>query len=59
MTVLDLISELSMYDPNLEVMIQQGEDFDYMIALTVKEEEVVNMDSLDDDDLITAVLINY
>lgn len=37
MKVKELIDLLSKQDPEKEVMIQQGEEYDYMVAYTVKE----------------------
>ena len=57
MKVKDLIIELQKQDPEKEVMIQQGEDYDYMAIYTVKELEIIDMTS--DDEEITAVVIDY
>lgn len=54
----ELIELLKAQDPEKEVMIQQGEDYDYMLAYTVKEIELVDSDSdLDDTNLF--VVIEY
>ena len=55
----DLIHELQKLDPDKEVMIQQGEDYDYMAVYSVKEKEVINMESTDDDEEISAIVIEY
>ena len=58
MKVKDLIIELQQQDPEKEVMIQQGEDYDYMAIYTIRETELVDMTS-DDDEEITTVVIDY
>ena len=55
MKVKDLIKELEKQDPEKEVMIQQGEDYDYAEAMLVEIQELVNME----DEEITAVVINF
>lgn len=61
MRVKDLIKELQKQDPEKEVMIQQGEEFDYMKAYTVKEKDLVNMDEITDGDdgVLSVVVIEY
>ena len=59
MKVKDLIKELEKQDPEKEVMIQQGEEFDYMVAYTVKEKDLVDMINVVDDGIIQAVVIEY
>jgi len=59
MKVKDLIKELKKQDPEKEIMIQQGEEFDYMVAYTVKEKELVDMNTIEEEDKITAVVIEY
>ena len=59
MKVKQLIEELRKQDPEKEVMIQQGEEYDYMIAHTVKQTELVNMDSVCEDEEIEVVVIEY
>jgi hypothetical protein len=60
MKVKDLIEELKKQDPEKEVMIQQGEEYDYMTVYTVKTKEVVGMLSNDiEDNVIEAVVIEY
>ena len=54
----ELIELLKAQDPDKEIMIQQGEDYDYMKAYSVKEMELVDTDS-DEDDTISYVVINY
>ncbi len=60
MRVKDLIKELKRQDPDKEVMIQQGEEYDYMTVYSVKTKDVVDMHSNDfEDDVIEAVVIEY
>jgi hypothetical protein len=59
MKVKDLIKELRKHDPEKEVMIQQGEDFDYMAAYTVKDAVLVNANTSEEDDNIDVVVIDY
>ena len=59
MKVKELIAELQKQDPEKEVMIQQGEEFDYMVAYSVKEKDLVDMDDVVDDGIVTAVVIEY
>lgn len=56
MKVKDLIKRLEQQDPEKEVMIQQGEDYDYMLAYTVKEIELVDSDSISDDTNLFVVI---
>ena len=58
MKVKDLIIKLQKQDPEKEVMIQQGEDYDYMAIYTIRETGLVDMTS-DDDEEITTVVIDY
>jgi hypothetical protein len=60
MKVKQLIAELQKQDPEKEVMIQQGEEYDYMAVYTVKEKELSDATYDDDEDLtIKAVVIEY
>lgn len=59
MKVKELIAELEKHDPEKEVMIQQGEEHDYMVAHTVKELSVVDMNAENEDEEIEAVVIEY
>ena len=59
MKVKELIEQLKNQDPEKEVMIQQGEDFDYMKAYTVKEIEVWDADAPEEDDTKEVVVIEY
>ena len=62
MKVKELITELQKHDPEKEVMIQQGEEYDYMTVCTVKEKDLYDSDSFydcDNDKEITAVVIEY
>lgn len=58
MKVKDLITELQKQDPEKEVMIQQGAEFDYMKAYTVKISELCDANSIEDD-TIEVVVIEY
>ena len=40
-------------------MIQQGEEYDYMIAYSVKEKDLVDIDDVIDGGIVTAVVIEY
>ena len=57
MKVKELIEQLKNQDPEKEVMIQQGEEYDYMNALTVKDIEV--MDACEEYILKHVVVIEY
>lgn len=59
MKVKDLIEELLKQDPEKEVMIQQGEEHDYMKAYTVKGMELWDVESPNEDDVIDVVVIEY
>lgn len=60
MTVKELIEELQKQDPEKDVMIQQGEEFDYMAVYTVKEKDVEIVDLYDqDDESMVIVAIEY
>lgn len=59
MTVKDLIEQLKKQDLNKEVMIQQGEEYDYMKAYTVKLAELWDVNSVQDDDVMNVVVIEY
>ena len=59
MKVKELIELLSKHDPEKKVMIQQGEEYDYMVAYSVKEKHLVDMDYVVDDGIVTAVVIEY
>lgn len=59
MKVKDLITELQKHDPEKEVMIQQGEEYDYMVAYSVKEKDLVDMNDVIDDGIVAAVVIEY
>jgi len=65
MKVKELIKQLKKQDPEKEVMIQQGEEFDYMAVHTIKEKELLDTEKNnscdEDDDVITikAVVIEY
>lgn len=59
MKVKDLIKELKKQDPEKEVMIQQGEEYDYMKVYTVKDVELRGSDSLNEDDTMDVVVIEY
>jgi len=59
MKVKELIKELQRHDPEKEVMIQQGEEFDYMSVYSVKEKDLVDLIDVVDDGVIEAVVIEY
>ena len=59
MKVKDLIKELQKHDPEKLVCIQQGEEFDYMIAQTVTEFELWDERTVDEDATFEAVAIMY
>jgi len=65
MKVKELIKQLKKQDPEKEVMIQQGEEFDYMTVHTIKEKELLDTEKNnscdEDDDVVTikAVVIEY
>jgi hypothetical protein len=59
MKVKELIALLSKQDPEMPVMIQQGEDYDYTIAHSVKEKDLVDADNVVEDGVVTAVVIEY
>ena len=59
MKVKDLIKELQKQDPEKEVMIQQGEEFDYMKAYTVKDVELWDANAPEEDDTMDVVVIDY
>lgn len=59
MKVKHLIKELQKQDPEKEVMIQQGEEFDYMKAYTVKEIELWDANASEEEDTMNVVAIEY
>jgi len=60
MKVKELIEELSKQDPEMEVMIEQGEDYDYMLAYFVRVKEINNIDDEDEyEDGVNYVVIDY
>lgn len=59
MKVKDLINELLKHDQQKEVFIQQGEEYDYMKVYSIKEKQLNNLDSIDEDEIINAVVIKY
>jgi hypothetical protein len=59
MKVKELIELLQKQDHEKEVMIQQGEEYDYMTVHSVKEKDLIDMDFMTDDGEITAVVIQY
>ena len=59
MKVKELIAELQKQDPEKDVMIQQGEEFDYMKAYTVKEMELWKENEPEEDDTRDVVVIEY
>lgn len=59
MKVKDLIKELEKQNQEKEVFIQQGEEYDYMSVYTVKEMDIINMNSIYEDEEINAIVIKY
>lgn len=58
MKVKDLIEELKKQAPEKEVMIQQGEEYDYMVVYSVKEKEM-ELDNYDSVKKVNVVTIEY
>lgn len=58
MKVKDAIKLLQKHDPEKRLMIQQGEVYDYMEAMTIKEEELCDRDSIEED-IYVFVVIKY
>jgi len=60
MTVKQLIEELQKYNPDKEVLIQQGEDDDYqyLVAYTVRERIITDINTTNEAE-IDAVVIEY
>ncbi len=59
MIVKELIEKLQKKDPNMIVMIEQGEEANYMIAFSVKEKEIEVIDDELENEVINAVVIEY
>lgn len=59
MKVKDLITELQKHDTEKEVMIQHGEEYEYMVAYSVKEKDLVDMNDVIDDGIVASVVIEY
>ena len=60
MKVKELIEMLQKQDPEKEVFIQQGEEYDYMRVYSVREKELLDVDGIEEDDeVIKAVVIEY
>ncbi len=59
MKVKQLIELLKAQDPEKEVMIQQGEEYDYMRVHSVRVKELANNDCEDLPDVIDSVVIEY
>ena len=59
MKVKELIEKLQKQDPEKEVMIQQGEEYDYTLAYSVKEMELVDMTDDSDSPEKMYVVIEY
>ena len=57
MKVKELIDLLKSQDPEKEVLIQQGEDYDYMEVNSVTEKEVLMEDDWDESHKV--VVIQY
>ena len=58
MKVKELIELLKNQDPEKEVYIQQGEEYDYMEVHSVKEMELADMNGMEYD-IIKSVVIEY
>jgi hypothetical protein len=54
----DLIKQLQKLDPEKEVMIQQGEEYDYITAHAVKEKKLIDMDT-PEQDVVSVIVIEY
>ncbi len=52
----EIIEKLQALDPEMEVFIQQGEDYDYMKSYTVKIKELFNEEEEAEE---TAIVIEY
>lgn len=59
MKVKELIELLQQQDPEKDVLIQQGEEYDYMTVYTVKEKDLIYTNSDDEDEEVTVVVIQY
>jgi hypothetical protein len=61
MKVKELIELLQQQDPEKEVFIQQGEEVDYMVVYSVRETELLDNDSIyeEETESIKAVVIEY
>ena len=59
MTVKELTEKLKQLPPDKEVMIKQGEEYDYMTIDHVHEITVLDMDNPDEDEEIEIVAIDY
>ncbi len=59
MKVKELIELLKKQDPESEVMIQQGEEYDYVVVATVKAKDLTDIDNITDDMITSAVVIEY
>jgi hypothetical protein len=59
MKVKDLILLLAQHPLEKEVFIQQGEEYDYMRAYSVKEKTLIDADSVDNNFETDAVVIEY
>lgn len=59
MKVKELIEQLKKQDPEKQVMIQQGEEFDYMAVYSIKEMELWDVNTPEEDDTSMTVVIEY
>lgn len=59
MKVKDLIKQLRKQDPEKKVMIQQGMEYDYTLAYSVKEMELVDMTDIEEKDEQEYIVIDY
>ena len=59
MKVKELVEKLKQQDPEKEVMIQQGEEYDYMRVESVREKEVFLMDTIEEGKETNIIAIEY
>ena len=58
MTVREAVAELLKQNQDLDLVIEQGEEFNYMLAQSVKETEMFSEDN-DTEEPIQVVVISY
>jgi hypothetical protein len=59
MKVKDLIKLLQEHDPDMNVLIEQGEEDGYMETFNVREKQVPFNDNEDNEEVTTVVVIDY